>query len=155
MIDSQVQQLAKEVYSGSLSAAGPLLDRLSETSDPRIHRLNWCLGQLVVAAQGTKETSRHEGGKVIARGRTTGRSPEEIAYRTDETRFRAWMSFSGIFEVMFWAELNGLMPLQALAEAEELLNAPKQAKRLETSDGNKEDYPSEDGSSYSSTQAFP
>ncbi len=54
MIDAQVQQLARAVYGGELSAAGPLLDRLNETGDVRIHRLNWHLGSLMAKTTQTK-----------------------------------------------------------------------------------------------------
>ncbi len=153
MIDSQVQQLAKAVYAGELSAAGPLLDRLNETGDVRIHRLNWHLGSLMAKTTQTKETARYKGGS-ITRGRRTESSPEEIAYRADEAKFHIWMEFSSVFEVMFWAELHGLSPLAALVEAESILNAPKQAKRVvnlaEEEMGEDTGYATKSGPSYPS-----
>ncbi len=159
MIDSQTQQLAKAVYGGELSAAGPLLDRLNEIGDVRVHRLNWHLGSLMAKTTQTKEATRYKGGG-ITRGRRTESSPEEMAYRADEAKFHIWMEFSTVFEVMFWAELHGLLPLNALVEAENILNAPKQAKRVinfagEQNMGEDVGYAAQSGSSYSPDQNFP
>lgn len=136
MTDSEIARLASVVYSGELASCGALLDRLGETGDVRYHELNRLLGRLLPQARGlddhTKAVARVEGaigGHMPNRGRR--RTPEEEAYRLDEACYRLWRNFSDGLRELFWAELGGLPPLEALAAVEVALQAPKQAKRLE------------------------
>lgn len=132
MVDETLRILAGSVVAGELTSAGAMLDRLSELQDRRWHDLAELLGTLIELRQSHIDYD----------------TDEERAFREDNRNYRAWLDFETIFRRLFWVELCGQPPLEALHEAQRRLNTTKQAKRLDRARSAPTDLPS--GESYPS-----
>lgn len=125
-----IKELVTPLLAGDLRTAQPLIDRLQELNDPRVYELLDWLCEL-------REHARKAGQEYKD---FAFDSDEERAFRLNESRFRAWATFSAGVRDLFSYEIHGMPDLAFLRTLGKEIESAKQAARLEKGGSEPKDY---------------